>query len=580
MYEQLTIGLEADLDHVSHMLVPRFGARASSIVEALRYARLARVGGNDRRRFSFVHRRFAEFFVVDALRMSRTEVDVTSIPEDSRWRDCLVMYCGIADLPTRVKIARYCWSVIAKGKSAIERGAFQNAREAIHCMRFLTDAFRSDHEALKSFQTKLGAVVLSLLESRDLLAAKIGAEVIPLVDDHSQLHAVIKAFEIQSKWVCDTTLNSCRNMGRLDSTTNRSIRRYFSRFSEFEILTRFSDLNFSLSLSDAFRSQRRALCADLVEFIFMASVALSLSLFFLVKQPWVLILSIMIGCIFMAINFVSDYYSRRPIVGMLRWLVFSLPAIYIAGRGLVAGTPLVQRQLMQAGFTPLKLTTTQLVMAGVCLGILVAGWEVLLSIARRVRQEVRLLIYAYRQGEVKRAFSRLMKRLQDVAFFRIRTLLNALLWFFLFIFILNSAVWGIPKVWASLPSSLRIRVQELLTQTGRAAIYIVAFGATIASLFFIVRATFRATRKHLTRIREQRRIVRMGVPTAISALELYENLLSLQSARVRRQYIELLRLRRVRLVGTVGHTPEELNKDREVLEELSRLKEQWFGLAL
>ena len=93
MYQSADFGLEADLDQLITLLTPHFGERARALIEGLKYTRLIRIGGYDRQRLSFVHRRFAEFFVVDSMRSTGQLPTPEAIPEDSRWRDCLVVYC-------------------------------------------------------------------------------------------------------------------------------------------------------------------------------------------------------------------------------------------------------------------------------------------------------------------------------------------------------------------------------------------------------------------------------------------------------------------------------------------------------
>jgi hypothetical protein len=160
MYDAPGVGLEASVERVEELLGGDLGPRAREAIEALRFTRIARVGGQRQRQFAFVHRRFAEFFVVEGL-LKTTDLPARydSIPTDSRWRDCLVMYCGVADLPLRRQIAEYCWSVIVRKRVEMEKGDIVAAREAVHSSRFLADTFRADGEALATFRRPLGTFV-------------------------------------------------------------------------------------------------------------------------------------------------------------------------------------------------------------------------------------------------------------------------------------------------------------------------------------------------------------------------------------------------------------------------------------
>jgi TIR domain/NACHT domain len=262
MYTAGDVGLESPVDRVRTFLKDRFGEKTERIIEALRYTRVARVAGLKAERFSFVHRRFAEFFVVDSLRANHAEIPLRAIPSDSRWRDCLVMFCGVADVELRRQIANFCWRIIEEQRESLIGGTIEQARDAIHCTRFLADAFRSDPEALTEFREELSEFVVELIRSPDLLAAKIGAEMIPLIAEDYQNRAVAAAFRRDSTWLWDTTLGACRHLARVDKETHRAIRRRLNSMGTFELLDRFEDLRFTMSLSDAFRPQRRMLLLD------------------------------------------------------------------------------------------------------------------------------------------------------------------------------------------------------------------------------------------------------------------------------------------------------------------------------
>ncbi|MEM9539762.1 MAG: hypothetical protein AAGA60_09640 [Cyanobacteria bacterium P01_E01_bin.42] len=49
--------------------------------------------------------------------------------------------------------------------------------------------------------------------------------------------------------------------------------------------------------------------------------------------------------------------------------------------------------------------------------------------------------------------------------------------------------------------------------------------------------------------------------------------------KVRKIYLERLRLNRVSIEGEIIEPPPELIKDKLVAEEFARLREQWYDLA-
>ena len=81
-------------------------------LDILKFARLGRVGSGDENQFSFVHRRFCEYFAVKKRMNDDVKIKYDSIPEDSQWRDALVLYCEVAHRGHAQEIAEYCWKTI------------------------------------------------------------------------------------------------------------------------------------------------------------------------------------------------------------------------------------------------------------------------------------------------------------------------------------------------------------------------------------------------------------------------------------------------------------------------------------
>jgi hypothetical protein len=218
-------------------------------------------------RFSFVHRRFAEFFVVRKLQRDNTLPALHTIPTDSRWRDCLSVYCGIAPEVHAREIAHYCWEVIRNNVAFLRASELDNAKPAIHCLRFLTDSFQSRINCLSEFQKSFSATVVSLLAQPDPLVAKIAAEAISILDTDSRPEAVGLAFSQGSSWLTETALRSCRHLAGLGEEVPRSIRQYVRTLHSFDLIRSSADLSFSFGLSDALKSQRIKLWLDLCSLV-------------------------------------------------------------------------------------------------------------------------------------------------------------------------------------------------------------------------------------------------------------------------------------------------------------------------
>jgi GTPase SAR1 family protein len=101
-----TYGLEACVQELKVKLPQH---PIEDVIDILKYARLGRLGSGDENRFSFVHRRFNEYFVVQRLIEQPHRVPQDAIPNDSRWRDALVLYCEVAEENKAKEIANFCW---------------------------------------------------------------------------------------------------------------------------------------------------------------------------------------------------------------------------------------------------------------------------------------------------------------------------------------------------------------------------------------------------------------------------------------------------------------------------------------
>ncbi|MCP4348835.1 MAG: NACHT domain-containing protein [Desulfobacterales bacterium] len=269
MYNNSDIGLEAELSYLQNTV-----ERAQLVEEvyAMRDSRLIRLGGVNNQRLSFVHRRFAEYFFVKALRENHEDVKLDSIPGDSRWRDSLVVYCGVASDSEAQKIADYCWEVIQDGSQYILEGDINKAKPAIHSLRFLRDAFQSRPECISSFRKELSELVLHVLKKGDILTSKIAAETLSLLDPSDRTQGIKLAFQKKIPWISETALRACRHLSNLEKEAVHSIRGYVRTIPTLDFMKSFRDLYFSFSLSEALSTQKWKVLLDLLSILCLWAV--------------------------------------------------------------------------------------------------------------------------------------------------------------------------------------------------------------------------------------------------------------------------------------------------------------------
>jgi Cdc6-like AAA superfamily ATPase len=252
MFNKENLGLEANIIELKSEF-RKYPIEA--IIEVLVYARIGRLGRGEESRFSFVHRRFNEYFVVRRLIEKSEAVKMDSIPSDSRYRDALVLYCEVANLNEAVAIAEYCWNEI----KLIENISINSPQylRAIHCLRFLKEAYRTRLDCLNSFRSDLTLLIQVQIneykKSGNILFVKLAIEAIGLVEPKDIQNLLINAFALQNTWINDTAIKSCRHLSKLDTELEKKIIRYINSLDTKTFLRRKDELLFSLKLSEGFK---------------------------------------------------------------------------------------------------------------------------------------------------------------------------------------------------------------------------------------------------------------------------------------------------------------------------------------
>jgi GTPase SAR1 family protein len=249
------LGLEASIKDLKQKISDD---SIEDTIDILRYARLGRLGGGDEQRFSFVHRRFNEYFVVQRLKEHPDRIPRDSIPTDSRWRDALVLYCEIADENEATQIAEFCWSEIRKiDQENLDMRGPQYLR-SIHCLRFLKEAFRARLNSIEPFRSDLAYSIVRQIETaHNLLSIKLSVEAVGLLEEGEIDTALVKALEINNQWINETALKSCHYLHRLSKELYEKLRLSIENIPILTFLKRRQEIIFSLKLSNIFSDLRK-----------------------------------------------------------------------------------------------------------------------------------------------------------------------------------------------------------------------------------------------------------------------------------------------------------------------------------
>ena len=251
VFSSSTFGIEAPVKVISEHFNSR---KVDAILEILDYARIARVTPGDDKSFAFVHRRFLEYFVTVRLLSNPNEVPVSHIPTDSRGRDALVLYAQLCEEIEAKRLADLCWREIQDNFDSPGLRL-----RAIHCLRFLIDAFCSRRSVILPFEDELSKFVMEhVSKGESLILAKICLETTGLLSESKAAPILTVAIVGSDSWLQETAFRSCRHLPKMEESLEGSISDYVLNISDANFWSNRENVQLSLSLSDALRNVYRA----------------------------------------------------------------------------------------------------------------------------------------------------------------------------------------------------------------------------------------------------------------------------------------------------------------------------------
>jgi hypothetical protein len=290
MFSTTRFGLDAAVQDLSGLLPDH---RVDDLVDVLVFSHLGRRGTGSMRRFSFVHRRFNEYFLVQKLKTNPALVPRDDVPSDSRFRDALVLYCEAAGADEAAAVGEFAWEHVRRGDLATVGSSGPLYRAAVHSLRFLSEAFRGRLECLQQFRRELADYIASVMQNADsLVAKKIALEAVGLCDEGEIGRVVVLAGALQNPWIDETAFRSCQYLSTANADVKRELIAMIMRIPLRAFWGRWRDLSFALSLSESLKSVR-AFClmrvmttvANVVGACLLLSTAPVLLLYILLL-PW------------------------------------------------------------------------------------------------------------------------------------------------------------------------------------------------------------------------------------------------------------------------------------------------------
>lgn len=234
-------GLEIPISALKEHIPIRMQSKVQEVVDILTFARVGR-RNQQTGLFSFSHRRFCEFFVVQDILNNERQLPLDNIPKDSQWRDALVMYCQVAPLDKAELIANYCWDII-KAKN--------NPRDldSVHSMRFLRDAFQLRTQCLNLFKKDFTSYIMNTLNNeKDILTIKLCTECLGLLDSEYAEEGISISTKYKNAWLVETALKACRSLPLISDIIFLNLRENLTSFNYSFYLVYNREFAFSLSL--------------------------------------------------------------------------------------------------------------------------------------------------------------------------------------------------------------------------------------------------------------------------------------------------------------------------------------------
>lgn len=293
MYDEY--GLEAPITSLAKEL-PHI--QVEKILEIITFSRLGRVGaGNgDNNVFSFSHRRFTEYFAIKHIINCDSDINLEVIPEDSQWRDALVLYCEVADREKAGIVANFCWETIRE---------VNNIRDirVIHSLRFLRDAFQNRHECLTDFNIDLSNFLSKQIHgTNDVHTICLCISALSLLNSNSIEDKIVNAIELNNTIVDESAINIYRNLSNVSKTLLKKISKKFIVMNPLLLIRNRKSLQFSFSLSPAFKWVSYII--DLRIFLFVTTILLSI-VFYSLNPIYLYISLVTVALVFAIQVFIS-----------------------------------------------------------------------------------------------------------------------------------------------------------------------------------------------------------------------------------------------------------------------------------
>ncbi|NTS78141.1 NACHT domain-containing protein [Catenovulum sp. SM1970] len=280
--------------------------------------KIARQGKSKTEKYSFVHKRFNEYFYANKLLVEINrcksedileQLPLSDILNDGRHRDALVLFCEIAPENISTAIAEYCWDSIKKSviSTSKKRELVTYKKifdyQFIHPLKFIVDAYQGQIQCIRNFQNELGCFVSDILvRDYDIHFKKNALEATCLLNEDKVGQIIENSLRLKNEWLGSTAINSCRNFNKISSSLKIQLMKHIASIDVFKFITQVNGLVLIFSLSTPFKSIEKYCWLRCVD---GALLALG-SLILLTIDSFLFVCSALIGILFVLFLSVMD----------------------------------------------------------------------------------------------------------------------------------------------------------------------------------------------------------------------------------------------------------------------------------
>ena len=322
MTQTAHIGLEADVSQVRN-ITSGFNKvscwnpnNIEQLLDALCYSKIGRMSQEEQgvpKVFSFVHRRFHEYFCARYIRQNPQIAPVERLAADDRWREVLVLLCEVLPSENLTTVFDATRSILSAGINA-NSGSI-NHRKAIETVRFLRDGFRSRINDLPvDIRVMCSKFISKQLETGNLLDKKRAIEGVSVVDD-SSIHSILEpALTDDSAWLRETAIKSCRVLKSVSPQVAVPIRRhFFNRYTDLKIHYDYEPYSVLFTFPPALNQFKSFLKILLIAASFQVLIYLGIAIYGLLFDIRILIglmAGLLLALFFIFIRWVSSFESK------------------------------------------------------------------------------------------------------------------------------------------------------------------------------------------------------------------------------------------------------------------------------